>query len=330
MSEVSRDMNTSNDEMDIKMDLFQYYIHGIRELMSRDDFTPSEKEETGRNDKMFSNAVGNELSAHRKDRLVTLLRQSVVALYGEVDEMLDPVFSMLQLRRLLAPENNCASDQDANNKIEERERKRLKVNETVSSGNLTEEGSLSEKKRVVEVESVKHKSLTRCNTTGCGKYGPKSSFDESKSLCGDCSKHGMNESFWGSSSRNDKELGEVNDVLQVLLENRGPTVIEKMDEHSAELSATLKRMEEKLEELVDLVVSGCRAMSLEEKHQLRRLVENLDPENLDRVVQIIQRGKPPEKQARDDITVDLQNEDKSTLWRIYFHVKAVENARKLL
>ncbi|KAI3713253.1 hypothetical protein L1987_71827 [Smallanthus sonchifolius] len=347
------------------MDLFQYYIRGIGGLISVDDFSPSSltnsrlievgngsfknnelaKEETRCNERnrpagfssLFCNAAGDGLSGLRKERLMAMLRQSVVALNGEVDEILDPVLSMLRLRALLAPEKSFANYQDANDKdeFEERAHKRLKVNEhlNVSSASydLTEEGSLSGRKDVVELEPGKCKSLTRCNYTGCGKYARKSSFDENKSLCVDCSKQGLNESFLGSSSRDDKENGEVvNDDLQVLLENRGPMLDEKMEKHSAELSATLERMKEKLDELIDVVVSSCREMTLAEKHQLRRLIQNLQPQQLDRIAEIIQRGKPPEKQSRDDITVNLQNVDNSTLWRIYFHVKAVENARKFL
>ncbi|KAL8200767.1 hypothetical protein R6Q57_012106 [Mikania cordata] len=364
MSEISRDMNTSS-EMDTRIDLFQYYIRGVGALISGDDFSPSSlmnsrivevengnfkrnelaKQDTGCNEKrrpvasgsLFSNAAGNGLSGYTKERLVVMLCQSVVALNGEVDEMLDPVFSMLQLRCLLAPEKNDASYQDANDKteLEERVRKRLKVNEPLNassaSGNLTEEGSSCERKDVDHVvEPSKHKSLTRCNNTGCGNYVRKSNFDEIKSLCGDCSKQGINESFLGSISRDDIENGEVNDILQVLLVNRGPKVYEKMEKHSDDLSATLQRMKEKLEALVDIVASSCRAMTLAEKHQLRRLILNLHPQNLNRVVEIIHRGKPPENQSIDDITVNLLNEDNSTLWRIYFHVKAVENARNLL
>lgn len=49
-------------------------------------------------------------------------------------------------------------------------------------------------------------------------------------------------------------------------------------------------------------------MTLAEKHQLVRLIQNLHPQNMDRIVEIIQRGKPAEVQFRDDITIDLQNE----------------------
>lgn len=51
-----------------------------------------------------------------------------------------------------------------------------------------------------------------------------------------------------------------------------------------------------------------RPMTLAEKHQLRRLIEKLPPKNLDRVVEIIQRGKPPEKRSSHDIDVELQHE----------------------
>lgn len=139
----------------------------------------------------------------------------------------------------------------------------------------------------------------------------------------------MNESFLGSTSRDDKENGEVNDDLQVLLVNRGPKVVEKMEKHSAELSAMLGCMEDKLEELLDVIISSCRHMTLLEKHKLRKLIEKLPPKNLDRVAEIIQRGKPSEKRSCDNIDVDLQQEDNITLWRLYFYVKAVENAQKL-
>ncbi|XP_076896544.1 uncharacterized protein LOC143549539 [Bidens hawaiensis] len=257
MSEISRDMNTST-EMDIGMDLFQYYMKAIDELMSNDDLTPSslansrllkvgsgsyknremEKEDNGSNEKnrpvgfssLFCNAVGNGLSDHGKDRLLTKLCKCVVALDSEVHVLVDPIFSMLRLRRLLAPEKV---------EFEEHEPKRRKVNESlnVSSGNLTEEGTLSEKQGVVEREPSKSKSLTRCNSAGCGEYAKKRSFDENKSLCGDRPKQGMNESFLGSSSRNDKDNGEVNDAIQYLLEINGPVVLEKLAENSAEMSA---------------------------------------------------------------------------------------------
>ncbi|XP_076922031.1 uncharacterized protein LOC143583675 [Bidens hawaiensis] len=164
-------------------------------------------------------------------------------------------------------------------------------------------GSLS----AVEREPSKSKSLTRCNSAGCGEYANKRSFDEHKSLCGDRSKQDTHESFLGSSSRNDKDKGEVNDAIQFLLENNGPRVVESLAKHSAEMSATLERMKQKLEDLVDIVVLSCRAMTLAEKHQLKKLVQNLDAQNLDRVAEIMQRGNFG-LQSREEIFVDLQHE----------------------
>jgi hypothetical protein len=94
-------------------------------------------------------------------------------------------------------------------------------------------------------------------------------------------------------------------------------------------------------------------MTLTEKQQLRKLVQKLPPKNLDRIVEIIQRGKPTEAQSSDEILVDLEKEvnkmrehfiwilfrianpsknvvqDNTTLWRLYFYVEAVEKARVL-
>ncbi|GJT24821.1 GATA transcription factor 7 [Tanacetum coccineum] len=338
MSEISRDVNASS-MMNMGPDMFQYYISGLSELLYRDDFAPSVGTSrlvgSGSGSvgfgSLFSDAIGDGLPAHRKERLIIMLRQSVLALNKEVDEMLDPVFAMQRLRSLLAPTKSCARHQDADSKAEADihagKRLRISVDEPLigspGSCNLTEEGSPNERYGMAEPP----KSLTRCNKRGCMKSNQKGKPDDTKSLCGDCSKQGMTDSFLGSCSRDN---GEVNDDLHVLLENRGPKVEEKMEKHANEISATLDHMLEKIEELLDLVISSCRPMTLAEKHQLRRLIEKLPSQNLDRVVEIMQRGKPPERQASHDITVNLLHEDDLTLWRLYFYVKAVENAQKLL
>ncbi|XP_023756239.1 uncharacterized protein LOC111904744 isoform X1 [Lactuca sativa] len=319
MSEISRDMNTSDDS-NIGPDLFQYYIRGVSELLSGDDFSPSSSRLVGTeanksiasNEKtspaglgsLFSNAVGDGLSGVEKARLMSMLRQSVVTLTKEVDEMLGPVFSMHRLRALMGPTKTCARFQDSNCEVvtENHAPKRLK-------------GTPNEQKGM----GISDKS---CQNKECAKFSEtdnntqKSNTNESKSLCGDCLKQAnasheyMNESFLGSTSRDDKENGEVNDDLQVLLVNRGPKVVEKMEKHSAELSAMLGCMEDKLEELLDVIISSCRHMTLLEKHKLRKLIEKLPPKNLDRVAEIIQRGKPSEKRSCDNIDVDLQQEMK--------------------
>lgn len=94
-------------------------------------------------------------------------------------------------------------------------------------------------------------------------------------------------------------------------------------------------------------------MTLTEKQQLRKLVQKLPPKNLDRIAEIIRRGKPTEAQSCDEILVDLEKEvnkmrehfiwilfrisnpsknvvqDNRTLWRLYYYVEAVEKARVL-
>lgn len=49
-------------------------------------------------------------------------------------------------------------------------------------------------------------------------------------------------------------------------------------------------------------------MTLAEKQQLRKLIQNLPPKNLDRAVEIIRRGKPTEAQSCDEIFVELEKE----------------------
>lgn len=94
-------------------------------------------------------------------------------------------------------------------------------------------------------------------------------------------------------------------------------------------------------------------MTLVEKQQLRKLIQALPPKNLDRVVEIIQRSKPAEKESCDEIHVDLEKEvenlrhlclfcsyeiitlllnslpfqSNATLWRLYYYVEAFERTR---
>lgn len=46
-------------------------------------------------------------------------------------------------------------------------------------------------------------------------------------------------------------------------------------------------------------------MTIAEKQQLRKLIQNLPPRNLDRVVEIIGHNKPSEKYSCDEVHVDL-------------------------
>lgn len=102
-----------------------------------------------------------------------------------------------------------------------------------------------------------------------------------------------------------------------------------------------------------LLSSIYRPMTLVEKQQLRKLIQALPPKNLDRVVEIIQRSKPAEKESCDEIHVDLEKEvenlrhlclfcsyeiitlllnslpfqSNATLWRLYYYVEAFERTR---
>ncbi|KAE9449064.1 hypothetical protein C3L33_19036, partial [Rhododendron williamsianum] len=97
-------------------DYFSFYTQEVAELLSHDeDFLPlpSETAEFGERtsdmvgDKaivlgsLFSSPIGARLSEYKKERLKALLRQSVVTLSQEVDEMLDPVFAICRLQSQL-------------------------------------------------------------------------------------------------------------------------------------------------------------------------------------------------------------------------------------
>lgn len=98
-----------------------------------------------------------------------------------------------------------------------------------------------------------------------------------------------------------------------------------------------------------------RLMTLTEKQQLQRMIKNLPPRNLDSVVEIIQhRHRQSNEYSCREIHIDLEKEvnknyvqnvmwiivtggplrlrclqDNVTLWRLYFYIEAVENAKKL-
>lgn len=62
-------------------------------------------------------------------------------------------------------------------------------------------------------------------------------------------------------------------------------------------------------------------MTLAEKQQLQKLIQDLPPRNLDRVVEIIQRNKPIDgRPSNNEIYVDLENEVRAKLSKqIYYH-----------
>ncbi|XWS44093.1 hypothetical protein CRYUN_Cryun15aG0015100 [Craigia yunnanensis] len=77
-----------------------------------------------------------------------------------------------------------------------------------------------------------------------------------------------------------------------------------------------------------LLTSFYGPMTRSEKRQLQKLIQKLPKENLVRVVEIIQHGRPAGKPC-EEIFVDLEKEENVTLWRLYYYVKAVEKAKML-
>lgn len=49
-------------------------------------------------------------------------------------------------------------------------------------------------------------------------------------------------------------------------------------------------------------------MTLAEKQELRKLIQHLPPKNLDRIVEIVQRSKPPDSHPCNEIYIDLEKE----------------------
>jgi len=271
MSEASRGMLSGAEHTNVGPDYFGYYIGN--------DTTEPSKNVSG---SLFSNSIGAGLSDFKKERMRLLLRQGVIVLSPQVDEMLDPILSLVQLhaqvrgRKYPSSHTGAAYDGDAG--------------------------------------EVLHKKL-------------KATESPRESACLEVPKG--KESLLESNIGFVDDNGEVDNVLQSFLENDSLECEEIVKKYSDELSQTLRHMEQQLEQLLDTVLSSCRPMTLTEKQQLRKLVQKLPPKNLDRIVEIIQHGKPTEAQSSDEILVDLEKEDNTTLWRLYFYVEAVEKARVL-
>ncbi|KAL4376756.1 hypothetical protein GQ457_02G020700 [Hibiscus cannabinus] len=123
---------------------------------------------------------------------------------------------------------------------------------------------------------------------------------------------------------------EEEDDLEFLLKNNNQLLVEEtMKKYSDELSSTLVHMEQKLDETLNAIMSKCRPMTRTEKRQLQKMIQKLPNENLARVVEIIQCGKPTGNTCGEEIFVDLEKEENVTLWRLYYYVEAVEKAKML-
>ncbi|BAT84831.1 uncharacterized protein HKW66_Vig0045180 [Vigna angularis] len=273
-------------------DYFGYYSSEIANLLSQDEdaFPVSDKiselhkskYEEGRkkslvnqgdnSSPLYTNGVGAGLSDFRKDRLKSLLRQSVNSLSSEVDEMVEPVFAAYHLQSRI----KCKSDSlncrvNAYDDLVQGPSKRIKVSSSSSSDLL-----------LPQTSNVN----LQCST-------------------------------------------KISDDVQFLLKNDSVEVAEMVKKHSNELSKTLGYMEEKLEFLLDTIMLKCRSMTLAEKQQLQCLIQKLPARNLVRVVELLRRNTPAEKQSCDEVIVDLETEDNASLWRLYYYVEAVDKAKSL-
>ncbi|KAG0499047.1 hypothetical protein HPP92_003738 [Vanilla planifolia] len=98
--------------------------------------------------------------------------------------------------------------------------------------------------------------------------------------------------------------------------------------NSAELEAKLDKMEQDLEELLNIVVSKCRSMTSAEKEVLGRQIKGLPGKALDRVLEIIMHHKLP-KSIPSEVVVNLEALDDITLWRLHYYVQTVLKENKL-
>ncbi|XP_004304680.1 PREDICTED: uncharacterized protein LOC101314011 [Fragaria vesca subsp. vesca] len=121
---------------------------------------------------------------------------------------------------------------------------------------------------------------------------------------------------------------EVDDEWQSLIQSNSLQVEEAVKKYSDQYYSELGHMEQQLEKILDTVMSKCRPMTIHEKHKLGNLIQKLPPENLDRVMEIIQNSNPAHTSSSDEVHVDLEKESNVTLWRLFNYVKAVEKARK--
>ncbi|KAF2296430.1 hypothetical protein GH714_037949 [Hevea brasiliensis] len=314
MSETSGGF-TSADLNKLGPDYFTFYTCEVKELLSQnEDFLPFAAEIAGNrceevrgnnvepsSGSLFDKCIGAGLSDCKKERLNALLRQTLATLVPEVDEMLDPVVAMRRLQSKV------------------RNRKLISGLKDVMSEDVALPGK--------GMSTVVQKHCACCSTNN-----PNGTADqEGKFQCNACGTTSTNESEFhlASNTSADKVDEEGDGDLQFLLENDSSLVEASIKKYSDQLFTMLGHMEKQLEELLDVVVSTCRPMSLAEKKQLQKLIQKLPPKNLNRVAEIVQRSKSLETQNCDEIFVDLEKEDNATLWRLYYYVEAVEKARKL-
>lgn len=153
---------------------------------------------------------------------------------------------------------------------------------------------------------------------------------ESDDLINDCSRKRK------ASSNASKDSGSANliqDPVKKVYNDpqalQGNVVIDKdLQKYSVELQDELDKMEQDLEEYLNVIFSKCRPMSSAEKEQLGRQIKKLPEKANDRVVEIVLRKNPPEAKP-SEVFVNLETQDNVTLWRLYYYVQTVLKVNKL-
>ncbi|KAI5080345.1 hypothetical protein GOP47_0005824 [Adiantum capillus-veneris] len=93
---------------------------------------------------------------------------------------------------------------------------------------------------------------------------------------------------------------------------------------SKDVLSQLSDMENKLNSFLMQVLSKCRSMRVKEKKELYSRLRELPPASLSRVVELVSPESDGEA-AVDDISVDLEALDPSTLWRLHFFEKMLKD-----
>ncbi|KAL2523276.1 hypothetical protein Fot_27199 [Forsythia ovata] len=327
--ETSRDMAAAIETGNIGPDFFGFYTSEVTELLCQDDdfvpFSPQISGLTGNlheldreksisknnctkkennsisgSASLCTNGIGSLLPEFKRERLKSLLCQSVLTLGQEVNEMINPVLSICRIQSCLRYKNSLLSFDGSGCEVnrDEHPQKKLKVLPP----------------SLIQDSESEHVHLA--------VPGKKVSNDVMKE-CTQCHKNCTPQLRVGSDGT------KIDDDLRYILEGDSIKVEELMKKYSDELSTMICYMEQKLEELLDILMSTCRSMTLDKKQQLSELIRSLPPGNLDRVVEIIRRRNPSKNTSSDEVRVELGDEDIVTLWRLYYYVTAVENARTL-
>ncbi|PIA51535.1 hypothetical protein AQUCO_01100414v1 [Aquilegia coerulea] len=348
---------------------FAYHFHEIKELFSQkeDLFPPASKNSvlfpktsaTVNDDDihlkseqvvgpsvsrtLFLNGVGDGFPDIKKGKLQTCLKQSVTVFSQEVDEMLESVLEMCKIKKHLINKELLANDpSSAAGVIQSSPSKKQKLSSSPSSsGDTTHVGTKGSQSRdrassfgdIGSSEESQSRGLTKiclnCKTTRTPQWrdGP----DGPKTLCNACGirlkKKRM--SPLGANEANKKLKQEDDDDLRIILESSGSLAKEAVKKYSDEMFGKLGDMEQQLEKCLDVIMSKCRKMAHPEKQQLRKLIQNLPPKNLDRVVDIIVKHRKSSEGPCSEIHINLENEDNGTLWRLYYYVEAVARASNL-